>query len=133
MLDEIEALITEAVTHLHQAQAAHALLRLVQVQGMLLAVQSEAGKWERIQRAYEAGARPSQLAARFGVKSQAIRNQAYYHAWLNPNKLAKQASARKNKQVFNIVCQECELYFEAPSGHAKVCPTCKAFENMGKS
>jgi hypothetical protein len=133
LLDEIEALITEAVNHLTQAQAAQALLRLTQVQGMLLVIQDEAGKWERIQKAYEAGARPSQLAARFGVKSQQIRTKAYYSNWQNPNKLAKQASARKNKNIFHLVCQSCELYFQSPSGHGKICNICQAFENMGKS
>lgn len=132
MLDEIEASVSEAVKHLHAGKAAMALLELKQVQGVLLALQNETSKWDRVQRAYEAGERPAQLAARFGIKSQAIRNRAYYGKWQNPNKLAKIASVKKNKNIFHIVCQGCELYFETTSGHAKVCPTCKAFENMGR-
>ncbi len=133
MLDEVDGLVTEAVSCIHRAMAAEALLNLTRAQGILSAMLDDAQRWERIQKAYEAGSLPREIVARFaGVTSDMIRSRAYRYGWVNPRKLAKVAGIKKNKNIMHIVCQQCELYFETSSGHAKVCPTCKAFESMGR-
>lgn len=131
-LDEIDALITEAVESLKGKDLTSVLLYLTKVQGMLSVLLDDQQKWDRIRIAYEAGSTPKELSIRFPVSAKQISQRAWKEEWKNPVKLAKVASIKKNKTIMHKVCPECELYFEAPSGHCKVCPTCKAFENMGR-
>lgn len=132
VLDEIDGFLSSAASALSQGSIQLAALQIAQAQGIIRALLDEATKWERIRHAYQGGARPADLAERYGVTSQAIRSRATRYGWPNPHKLAKVASIKKNKNIMHIVCKECEHYFETTSGHAKVCPTCKALENMGR-
>lgn len=131
-LDEIDAIISEAVEALKGNNPQTVLLYLVKIQGMLSVLLDEQQKWDRIKVAYEAGSAPKDIAPRFNVTSKQIRQKAWKEQWPNPNKLAKIQSIKKNKTVMHKVCPTCEMYFVAPSGHCKICPICQAFENMGK-
>lgn len=129
MLEDAGALIEQALPLVKESRPRECLSKAL---GIIETLLDDVCKWDRIQRAYEAGARPVDLSVRFCVPTNSINCRAHKFSWMNPRKLAKIASIKKNKNVMHIVCQRCEQYFETTSGHAKVCPTCKALENMGR-
>ena len=132
MIDELDGILSEVALLIRGGHSAEALLELCKAQGVTATLLNDINKWNAIRIAYESGVTPKQLGLRFSVTQSQISSKAWRENWTNPRKAAKEASIRKKKYVIHVVCQQCELYFETDSGHSKVCPTCKALENMGK-
>lgn len=129
MLEEIDGLVDDAMVLARE----HSLREILcKIKGIVMTLLDSASKWDRIQHLYEAGVKPVDIARKYDITANAISSRAYRKEWKNPNKLARIASYKKNKNIMHIVCQACEQYFETSSGHAKICPSCKALENMGR-
>lgn len=129
MLEEIDGLLDDAMRLARENPLREILSKM---KGIVMTLLDSASKWDRIQHLYEAGIKPVDIARKYDTTANAISTRAWRNDWKNPNKLAKIQSIKKNKTIMNIVCHDCEQYFETSSGHAKVCPTCKALDNMGR-
>lgn len=125
--DNIEALIVETLKAIEQGNTPAAFALLGEVKGICGAVLEYVNKWDFIQEGYESGNRPRMLARQHGVRAREITDRAHRENWMSPGKIKKQMKPQK-KQVFYPDCMFCEKPFEAYSGHAKICPTCKAFK-----
>lgn len=132
MIDELDGMLAEVAALIRAGKYAEALLQTSTAQGVTSTLLNDINKWSAIRTAYESGVLPKELSFRFSVTTNQISSKAWREKWVNPNKLAKEAGIKKQKHIKYIVCHSCELYFESLSGHAKVCPTCKALDGMGK-
>lgn len=126
--DYIAGLVDDLMKAMEEGAVKQAFALAGQIRGHCMAEMNRLHAWQLIREAYEAGEKPQAIALRFpGYTSQAIRNKASKHQWKNPAKVARSLAPDK-KETMRIECYACGVPFLARSGHAKVCPTCKAFE-----
>lgn len=132
--DTIDSIVDELIDNLKgvpEHQIKSVIFLLGQVKGLCNAAIEEESLWGLVREDYEKGILPRVIARKNkGVKITQIYYRANYEKWLSPRKInaAMQASKNSKKNVFYPTCRVCEQKFEAQSGHAAICPTCKAFE-----
>jgi rubrerythrin len=127
--DIVEGLVDDMLAALDGGNLKQAILAAGQIKGMCQVAINEQEKWGLIREEYEGGSKPRDLAERYHETPRAITVRAHSQGWMSPAKLKKHLKPTK-KQTFIHNCHLCENPFEATSGHAKVCPTCKAFKTL---
>lgn len=131
-LDEIVGLVDEAIQNLTQNNLPLSLALLGEIKGYLSASMNVDAAWVVIREDYERGVAPRIIASNwrvYGITAKTISNRAHYERWGNPGKVKKGLKPSKhNKNTFYPNCIKCENPFEAYSGNAQICPTCKAYE-----
>ena len=130
--DTIDALIEDTIQCITQGKFSNAFALLGEMKGICSVYLSEASKWDLIKNDYEAGVPPRKLTQNFKVNVNQIYYRAYYENWKSPGKI-KRAMKPSKKQTFILNCRECEHPFEAFSGHAIICPTCKAYKRKAEA
>ena len=136
--DNIDALLDEMLATLKGLPnnvVAKQLYLLGQLKGICNMGFEDLSRWDVIREDYEKGEPPRKLAKLFNVSVKDIYNRAYCNQWTSPAKQRKAMRPIKNKAkyVFYPNCIKCEHPFEAYTGSASVCPTCKAYKAKGQA
>lgn len=130
--DCIESLASEAIEKLRQSKLGDVLALLGEIKGHANALLTVQGVWDLVKEDYEAGVPPRRIHQKFrdyGVSIKEIYNRAHFYHWASPAKIRKAMKpATGKKNIFYPTCRDCEKPFEAYSGHAIICPTCKAYK-----
>lgn len=129
--DTIDSLIEETMQAITHGKFSNAFAFLGEMKGLCSAYLTETSKWDLIKNDYEAGVAPRKLSVQFKVNVTQIYYRAHYDNWKSPAKI-KRAMKPSKKQTFILNCRECEHPFEAHSGHAIICPTCKAYKRKAE-
>lgn len=130
--DMIDGLANEAIEAIQNGKQQKALMLLSEIKGHASAMLGISTVWDLVQQDYEAGTRPRDLVNKYrqyDVSVKDIYNRAHAHNWVSPQKIKRAIRpAAGKKNIFYPKCKLCEKEFEAYSGHAIICNTCKAFD-----
>lgn len=130
--DEIESIVDTAIDALKDNKTADAMFCLGQIKAHCSNATRNVYLWDLVRQDYESGLPPRRIAQKYGssgVTEKEIYNRSYSQNWVSPLKLKKHLKPTQKKRFFPD-CRICEQRFEAASGHASVCPTCKAADAM---
>lgn len=134
-LEDIHHLAGDALKALSKNDIPTVMVHLAEIRAKAGNSISVDTAWQLIREQYERGIPPRLVArdyAAYGITARAITQRAYTDRWASPAKIQKAVKKPGGKKnTFYPVCRLCEKKFEAYSGHALICPTCKAMQVMG--